>query len=211
MGVVGFRSGLLEDSLELLLEVIEGLLRLVDRDIPSANERFGVVLSHGPLGIDDRVHEWLGERGIIGLVVPALAEADEIDDDILGEGLTELEGEPGHPHNGLGILAIHVENRCLHRPGYIRRVHRGSAVLRARRESDLVVHDDVQRAAGAVALDLRHLQGLSDHALPGERSIAVHEHGKDVKDAISRQLVLLRAHDPLEYRVDRLEVRGVGG
>ena len=47
--VIALGSGLLEDALELLLEVLEGLLRLLDGDVAASDEAFGVVLSHGSL------------------------------------------------------------------------------------------------------------------------------------------------------------------
>ena len=141
----------------------------------------------------------------------ALAEADEVDDDVLREGLTELEGELRDANHGLGILAVHVEDWGLNRPSDVGRVDRGSAVLRARREADLVVHDDMDAAAGTVALNLRHLEGLGDDALPGKGCIAVHEYRQDVEGPLAGELVLLRADDPFQHRVDRLEVRGVRG
>jgi hypothetical protein len=43
-------------------------------------------------------------------------------------------------------------------------------------EADLVVHDDVHGAAGPVPAQLRQVQRLGDHALAGERGVAVDEH-----------------------------------
>ena len=45
--------------------------------------------------------------------------------------------------------------------------------LRTGREADLIVDDDVNRAAGAVAGELREVQRLRDDALSGERGVAV--------------------------------------
>ncbi|CAB4919626.1 unannotated protein [freshwater metagenome] len=46
MGVVALGSSLLEDALELLLKVLERLLRLVDRDVAAADQGLCVVLAH---------------------------------------------------------------------------------------------------------------------------------------------------------------------
>ena len=54
---------------------------------------------------------------------------------------------------------------------YSDRARRG----RRGREADLVVDDDVHGAAGAVAAQLRQVQRLGDHALAGERRVAVHQ------------------------------------
>jgi len=43
-------------------------------------------------------------------------------------------------------------------------------------EANLVVHNDVNGATRVEAACLRELHGLHDHALPCERSVAVHEH-----------------------------------
>ena len=62
-------------------------------------------------------------------------------------------------------------------------------------------------AAGAVAAQLRQVQRLGDHALAGERRVAVQEQGQDgVRLAGEVEPVLLRPHDALEHRVDGLEV-----
>ena len=39
----------------------------------------------------------------------------------------------------------------------------------------MIVHDDVNSAAGAVTVQLRQVQRLRHNSLPGERRIAVHE------------------------------------
>ncbi len=52
---------LLEDSFELLLEVLECLLGFLDSDVTATDEGLGVVLTHRTLGVDDRVHPRLGE------------------------------------------------------------------------------------------------------------------------------------------------------
>ena len=62
-------------------------------------------------------------------------------------------------------------------------------------------------AAGAVPAQLREVQRLGDHALAGERGVAVY---RDRQDRVPLQLevdpVLLGPDDPLQYRVDRLQV-----
>ena len=45
-------------------------------------------------------------------------------------------------------------------------------------EADLVVDDDVDGAAGAIAFELRKIERFRHHALAGERGVAVDEHGQ---------------------------------
>src|SRR5215468_8866783 len=70
-----------------------------------------------------------------------------------------------------------VNDGRLDHPGDVGRVHARPRVLRRGGEADLVVHDDVHRAAGPVSAQQRQVQRLGHHALPGERGIAVDEHG----------------------------------
>ena len=76
----------------------------------------------------------------------------------------------------LGVVAVDVEDRRLDRLGDVGAVQRRAGVLRRGREADLVVDDQVDRAADAVAADVAHRQALGDDALAGERGVAVDEH-----------------------------------
>ena len=187
------------------------LLGFLDGDVGAANEGLGVVLAHRALRINELVHQRLGERGVIGLVVSAPAVGDEIDDDVLVEGLAELEGQACHSDDRFGIVAVDVEDRGLHHACDVGGVDARAAVARGGGEADLVVDDDVDGAAGAVALQLGEVERLGHHPLAGKRGISVQEQRKDVERAIARELILLRAHDALENRVDGLEMRRVSG
>ena len=52
----------------------------------------------------------------------------------------------------LGLVRVHVHDREVEALGEVARVARRAAFLRRRREADLVVHDDVDRAADRVAV-----------------------------------------------------------
>src|SRR5690606_31366673 len=99
-----------------------------------------------------------------GLVVPATPVADQVDDDVLVERLPVGEGQLGHPDHGLGVVPVDVEDRRLDHAGHVGGVDAGAAVLGRGGEAHLVVDDDVHGAAGAVAAQLRQVQGLGHHA-----------------------------------------------
>src|SRR6202000_3425764 len=109
-----------------------------------------------------------GEGRVVGLVMTPLAVADHVDDHVLLERLAVGEGQPGGPDNGLGVVAVDVEDGRLDHPGDVGRVHRRARVLRRRGEPDLVVDDDVHGAAGAVAAQQGQVERLRDPALAGE-------------------------------------------
>ena len=99
-------------------------------DVAAADERLGVQRAHAALGLDEVVHERLRHRGVVALVVAAAAVADEVDDDVLVELLAERERELGDPHDRLGVVAVHVEDRRLDGLGDIGGVHRRAALAR---------------------------------------------------------------------------------
>ena len=57
----------------------------------------------------------------------AAAVAEHVDDDVLAERLAELERELGDPYDGLGVVAVDVEDRRLDHPGDVGGVHAGAA------------------------------------------------------------------------------------
>ena len=99
--------------------------------------------------------------------------AQHVDDDVLVELLPEVHRQPGDPHAGFGIVAVDVEDRCPNHFRDIGAVLGRPGELRCGGEADLVVHDDVDGAAGAVSLEQRQVQRLGHHALAGERGIPV--------------------------------------
>ena len=141
----------------------------------------------------------------------ATAVAHEVDDDVPVEFLAIFEGQSSGADDGLGVIAVDVEDRGVDRLGDVRAVERGTRRGGGSGEPDLVVDDDVDRPAGAVAAQLGEVERLGDHALTGECCIAVDEdrqHGETGLALVDD--ILLGAHDALEDRVDGFEVAGVG-
>ena len=108
----------------------QGRFCLLHRDVAAADEGLGVVLAHGTLGVDELVHQRLRERGVVRLVVPAATVRHEIDDDVLVEGLAELEGQARDAHDGLGVVAVDVEDGRLDHARHVGRVDARAAVAR---------------------------------------------------------------------------------
>ena len=169
------RPGLVECHLQLRLEVVQRALGLVEGDVAALHERLDIDLAHAATLGDGLVHQRLGVARVVAFVVTMAAVAHHVDHDVLVELLAILERQAGHAHAGFGIVAVHVEDRCLHRLGHIAAVQRRPCVLRRRGEPDLVVDDEVDGAADAVAADVAHREALGHDALPGERGVAVDE------------------------------------
>ncbi|CAI8358171.1 MAG: Uncharacterised protein [Cellulomonadaceae bacterium TMED98] len=75
---MGFGKRLLETVLEIFLRVF----KFFWSDVASTNQRFGVEGADTALGFNEVVHQRLGHRRVITLVVAASAVADEVNDDI---------------------------------------------------------------------------------------------------------------------------------
>ena len=137
----------------------------------------GVELARARMLVDLLVHQRLRDHRLVGLVVAEPAEADEVDEHVLVEALPVVERELGGEQARLGIVAVDVEDRRLDHLRDVGAVERAAHVARiGRREADLVVDDDVDRAAGVVAARLRHVQAFLHDALPGDRGVAVDQH-----------------------------------
>jgi hypothetical protein len=143
-------------------------------DDPRRNDAVGVDLPCRRMTGDRAVHQRLGEGRLVALVVPVPAIAEQVDDDVLFELLTVFRGDAGDFYDGLGIIAVNVKDRRLDPLCYIRGIRARSRGRRARRKADLVVDDDVDRAAGAKAGELRQFERFGDETLAGEGRIAMH-------------------------------------
>ena len=175
------------------------------------DEALGVELAHRASVADLGVHDRLGVGRFVRLVMPPAPVADHVDDHVLLELVAELKGEVHHVDARLGVLAVDVEDRRLDHLRHVSRVHRGARVGRRGGEADAVVGDDVDGAAGAVAGQRAHVQRLGHHALSRERRVAVDQHREHLLLRGVALDVLQRAGHPLDDRIDRLEVAGVGG
>jgi hypothetical protein len=121
-GLRGVR--LAEGALEAVLEIAVRSLVLLLRDVAAADERLGVEGADASLRLDEAVHQGLRHRRVVALVVPAAAVADEVDDDVALELLAVGERQLRDAGDGLGVVAVHVEDRRLDRLRDVGRVDR---------------------------------------------------------------------------------------
>jgi hypothetical protein len=114
------------------------------------------------------IHQRLGERRLVAFVVAEAAIAEHVDDDVFAELLAEFGGDLGGVDHRFRIVAVHVEDRRLDHLGHVGRIGRRAREARRRGEADLVVDDEVDRAAGAVALEARERRSTR-RPRPGRR------------------------------------------
>ena len=105
----------------LLLHLLE-FLQLVPAQHLLPDQALRADRARAWMRFDLLVQDGLREGGIVALVVPMPAVADEVDDDVLLETLPEGDRELGRVHAGLGIVGVHVEDGRLNDLGHVTRV-----------------------------------------------------------------------------------------
>ena len=145
------------------------------------------------------------ERRFVAFVVAPLAVAVHVDDDILLELLPKLDGQLRDVEAGVRIFAVDVEDRHFEHLGDVSAVARRSAVAGPSREADLIVDDDMDRAAGLVALKLREVERLGDETLPRDGGVAVDQE-RHAQLPLRIDAALLGPRPPFDDRVDRFEM-----
>ena len=81
--------------------------------------------------------------------------------------------------------------------------------MRVGGETNLVVHDHMDRPTRLVTIELGELQGLSNDSLPGESRIAMQQHRQHRVVVSVTEDVLFGANDSLKDWVDCFKVRRV--
>ena len=120
------------------------------------------------------IHERLSDQRLVLFVVSEFTKAHQINHHIFVELHTVIQRDLGNQQCRLGIIRIDMKNRRIHHLCHIAAISAGAGVARIRGgEADLVVDDDMHRAASVIAARLRHAQRFHHHPLAGERGIAV--------------------------------------
>ena len=126
-------------------------------DFALGDDAFGdqllaVDFQRGRMRADLLVHQRLGERGLVAFVVAEAPVAEHVDDHRPLELLPVFGRHLGGEHHRFRIVAVDVEDQRLDHLGDVGRIGRRARVARIGGEADLVVDDEMDRAAGAVAL-----------------------------------------------------------
>ena len=119
------------------------LVEFGDRDDLFVDQRLRVDFDGGRMRLDPLVHRGLREHRLVGLIVTVTAIAEHVDDDRFLEALSELGCNLRDVNDGFGIVAVDVENRRFDHQRDVGAVGRRARVMRRRRETDLVVDDEM--------------------------------------------------------------------
>ena len=210
-----------EAGLERLLNLLQSRGRGVGRRLGRggvhdalAGQLLGVALADGGGLADALVHQRLRVRRLVALVVTVAAIADDVDHDVAVELVAIHHGEPDGRQAGLGIVGVDVDDRRVEALGEVARVVGGAPFARVGGEADLVVADEMDRAAGRVALDAGQVERLGHDSLAGEGRVAVDQDRQGHRAVVVRVRAaaarLLRARPAFDHRVHRFEMARVG-
>ena len=213
VGFVG-RIGLagLEFRFQPLTPVGAHLVDLALGDDAFGDELVGVDLQRCRVRADEPIHDRLGERGLVAFIVAEPPIAEHVDDHGLMELLPIFSRHLGAEDDRLRIIAVDMEDRRLDQLGDVGRIGRGTRIARIGGKADLVVDDEMQRAAGPVAAQAREAEAFGHHALSGESGVAVDQERQRLRaldDVV--ELILLGADLAENDRIDDLEMRRIGG
>ena len=117
-------------------------------DEPITHQALRVEGEGGFLRFDLFVHDWIGKHRLIAFVMTKAAIANDIDNHIFFEFLTEFCRNAGGMYHGLRIIAVDVENGGFNHQSDIGWIGGRPAEMRCSGEPYLVVHHDVHGAAG---------------------------------------------------------------
>ena len=161
---------------------------------------------------DDLVHHGLGGSRFVGFIVAATAVADEVYNNVFVEVVAVIERKLGDEQYCFGIIAIYVENRCLH---HLRNVgaifSRTHIVLAARREAHLVVDDDMHSTTGEIRTRQRHLESFHHDTLTRKRSVTVDDDRENGLAFRVLAAILPCTNRTFDHRIHDFEVRRVKG
>jgi hypothetical protein len=119
--------------------------------------------------------------------VPVSPVADQVDHDVALPLLPVGHRETDRRNARLDVVGVHVDDRHVVALRHVGRVRRRARLLRVGREPHLIVGDDVDRAACGVPLERQQVERLGNHALGGERRVAVQQQ-RDHAAGIVKQL-----------------------
>ena len=140
-----------------------------------------------------------------------LAVAEQVEHHVSVEALPVF-GRQGHRlGHRFGILAVHVEHRATKHPSDVSAVRGRARVFGIGGEPNLIVDDDVNRAAGFICREPAQVQRLGDHALAYECGVAMDQQRQHADPVLISFSILLGADAAFDHWVHELKMARVEG
>ncbi len=171
-------------------------------------------LPHRGMVGDALVQERLRVTGFVLFAVAVAPVAKDVNDEVAMESVAVCDGQGHSRQASLRIVGVDVSYRDVEALGHVARIVGGAGLRRLDRVAKLVVADEVDGAAGRISGQAGQVEGLGNHALGGERGVAVDQHRYGDPLVVLRRgaaaVGLLRPGSTLHHRIDRLQMARVG-
>ena len=191
-------------------EFVHQLIGIGRGNHPLAHQTVCIDLARARMRRDLFVHQRLGDGGGVLLVVAQFAETNNVHHHVVMELLAIVERQTGRKGHALRIVAIHMQDGRLDHFRHIGAIQRGTRIARiGGGEADLIVDDNMHRAARGVAAGLRQRQGFHHHALPRKRGIAMHQHRQHRFAERVAAPIQPRPGGAFDHRIDDFQMRRV--
>ncbi len=151
----------------------------------------------------------LRDSGVVNFAVAVAAIADNVHHNVAAELRAIFRGEVADAHDSVGVFRVDVENRDRLPFGKVRSKARGMLLRRQGGETDKVVHDDVNRAAYGVGLEVGEIERFCPNTLAGKGSVTMHDDRDDLISAARAVAGLLGARTPHGDGINRFQVAGI--
>ena len=211
LGLRGLEALLLVDQM-----LIGGRITLLDflgGQHALGDQRPAVSLPNRRMRLDPFGHPRLGVAGFVALVVAVAAVADQVDQNVFAKSLSVHHSQADGGQAGFGVVGVDMDDRNVEALGQIAGMASRTSIDRVGGEADLVVGDDVHRAAGPVTAEGAKIEGLLDHALAGKGGVAVdndRQRGRRVMVGFGRTaLGLAGPGSTIDHRADKFEMARV--
>src|SRR6201999_767548 len=99
--------------------------------------------------------------------------------DILVKDVSIIERDLDYTIRRFGVVPVDMKDRCLSDLGRVGRVDRAAAKLGRRRKADLVIDDNMDRAAGAITRQIGELKRFHYNTLTRKRRVTVQQNRHD--------------------------------
>ena len=172
-------------------------------------ERGVIKHMHRIARVDRSIHGGLCEARFVDLVVAGPPIADEIDHDVALEGGAPVRSDLGGAPDGFGVIAVDVQDGRFDQSGDVDGRPRAAALFRQCGEAELVVDDDVNRAAQVERGHARQLQHFRNEALAGKARIRMQEQGQNLSVPAMPTSRLFGARTALRNDRRQLQMRGM--
>ena len=158
----------------------------------------------------------LGKARFVPFVVTIAPVADEVDEKVAFEMVAIGHRHARHPDAGDRIVGIDMDNRNLEAFGQVAGIERAARVVGIGGKTDLIVGNNMNGAAGAVAFQAGKIERFGHNALARKGGVAMNLNGQRQELILARRPWLIDkgaggTRHAFHHGIDMLQMAGIGG